>query len=255
MAKYNTGLVLSGGAARGFTHLGVLKALEEHNLKPDIISAASAGSIAGAFYADGYAPDEILEIYTVKSLFDLIQITVPKTGFFNANGLRNTLKKNLRSKSIQDLKIPLVIAVTNLMKGESEYLTKGNLVDAVMASSCVPVLFEVVNIKGKPYIDGGVLNNMPVEPIEKKCKKLIGVYIMPAGKVENLKGIVHIAERAFHLTLAAKSVNKLDDFDIFISPEAISKYGFFDVKKAPELFQLGYDSAIEVLKKAKKRDK
>lgn len=251
MAKYKTGLVLSGGAARGFTHLGVLKALEECDLKPDIISAVSAGSIAGAFYADGYTPDEILEIYTAKSLFDLIQITVPKTGFFNANGLRKTLKKNLRSKSIEDLKIPLVIAVTDLLKGEAEYLTKGSLVDAVMASSCVPVLFEVININGKPYIDGGVLNNMPVEPIGEKCKKLVGVYIMPAGKVESLKGIVHIAERAFYLTLAAKSVSKLDDFDIFISPETISKYGFFDVKKAPELFQLGYDSAMKVLKSQK----
>ncbi|MBN2481715.1 MAG: patatin-like phospholipase family protein, partial [Bacteroidales bacterium] len=220
--KYNTGLVLSGGAARGFAHLGVLKALEESGIKPDIISAVSAGSIAGAFYADGYTPDEILEIYLAKSLFDLIQITVPKTGFLNANGLRDTLKKNLRSKNIEQLKIPMVIAVTDFLKGKSEYLTEGNLIDAVMASSCVPVLFEVVKINGKFYVDGGVLNNMPVEPIEKKCKKLIGVYIMPAGEVESLKGIVHVAERAFYLTLAAKSVNKKDLFDIYISSDDIS---------------------------------
>ena len=249
MAKYKTGLVLSGGAARGFAHLGVLKALEESGIKPDIISAVSAGSIAGAFYADGYTPDEILEIYTAKSLFDLIHITVPKTGFLNADGLRNTLKKNLRAKTIEQLKIPMVIAVTDFLKGESEFLTEGNLVDAIMASSCVPVLFEVVKINDKHYVDGGVLNNMPVEPIGKICKKLIGVYIMPAGEVKNLKGIVHVAERAFYLTLAAKSVNKKDLFDIYISSDDISKYGFWDLKKAPELFKLGYEIAMKVLKK------
>ncbi|MBN1159063.1 MAG: patatin-like phospholipase family protein [Bacteroidales bacterium] len=247
--KYNTGLVLSGGAARGFAHLGVLKALEESGIKPDVISAVSAGSIAGAFYADGYTPDEILEIYTSKNLFDLIKITVPKTGFLNANGLKDTLKKNLRAKTIEELKIPMVIAVTNFLKGETEFLTKGNLVDAVMASSCVPVLFEVVKMNDRQYVDGGVLNNMPVEPIEKKCKKLIGVYIMPAGEVKNLKGIVHVAERAFYLTLAAKSVNKKNHFDIFISSDDIAKYGFWDLKKAPELFRLGYDIAMKELKK------
>jgi len=248
MAKYKTGLVLSGGAARGFAHLGVLKALEECGIEPDIISGVSAGSIAGALFADGYTPDEIMDIYSVTSIFDLIQVTVPKTGLFSAKGLRHVLKKNLRAKNIEDLKIPMVITVTNMLEGQPEYLRDGNLIDAIMASSCVPVLFEMARINGVPYVDGGVTNNMPVEPIRKECKRLIGVYIIPTGQIKSLTGMVHVAERAFYLTVSSKAAAKEHMFDIYIAPEEIVNYGFFDVKKARPLFKLGYETAMKVLK-------
>jgi len=230
MRKYNTGLVLSGGAARGFFHLGVLKALEENNIKPDIISAVSAGSIAGAFYADGYTPDEILGIYKGMNIFEIMQITVPKTGFFSAKGLKFTLEKYLRAKTFEELKIPLIVAVTNILKGKVEYLQKGKLVDAILASSAVPVLFDPVKIGEDIYIDGGVIDNMPVEPIKRKCKKLIGVYIIPTGEIKKINGIAHIAERAFYLSMASKIMDKESAFDIYIAPEDITKYGFFDIQ-------------------------
>ena len=248
---YDIGLVLSGGAARGFAHLGVLKALEEFNMKPDIISGVSAGAIAGALYADGFAPEEIVEIYTHKSLFEFMQMTVPKTGIFKPTGLKETLKKNLRATRFDQLKIPMVITATNLIEGKSEYFRKGDLVDAIMASSCVPLLFETVMINKVPYIDGGVMNNMPVEPIEHACKKLIGVYINPTGKIDGLKGLMHIAERSFHLAIASEVNTKHKRFDIYIEPEEITAYSFFDMKKAPELLDLGYRKTVEILKRDK----
>jgi len=249
MRKYNTGLVLSGGAARGFFHLGVLKALEENNIRPDIISAVSAGSIAGAFYADGYSPDEILGIYKGMNILEIMQITMPKTGFFNAKGLKATLEKHLRAKTFDQLKIPLIVSVTNVLKGRVEYLQKGPLTDAVLASSAVPVLFEPVKIGSEIYIDGGVMDNMPVEPLKKKCKKLIGVYIIPTGEITRLNGITHIAERAFYLSMASKIMEKEAVFDLYIAPGDITKYGFFDMKKAIEMFELGYSHTKKVLKK------
>lgn len=245
--KYNIGVVLSGGAARGFTHLGVLKALEEFEMKPDIISGVSAGAIAGVLYADGYAPEEILEIYTHKSIFELLQMTIPKTGIFKATGLKETLKKNLHAVTFDQLKIPLVVTATNLIEGKSEYFSEGNLVEAILASSCVPVLFETVVINKVPYIDGGVMNNMPVEPIAKKCNKLIGVYINPTGHIDELKGLVHIAERSFHLAIASEMRTKQHLFDIYIEPSEISKYSMFDLKNAPELFEVGYRKTVEIL--------
>jgi NTE family protein len=241
--------VLSGGAARGFTHLGVLKALEEFHMKPDIISGVSAGAIAGALYADGYTPEEILEIYTHKTFFEFIQMTVPKTGFFKATGLRETLKKNLRASTFDQLKIPLVVTATNLLEGKSEYLREGDLVEAILASSCVPVLFETVTINKKPFIDGGVMNNMPVEPIAGVCNKLIGVYINPTGQISQLKGMIHIAERSFHLAIASEMRTKQHLFDIFIEPSEITNYSLFDLKKAPELFEVGYRKTMEILNK------
>lgn len=248
--KFETGLVLSGGAVRGFVHLGVLKALEEHDLKPDIISSVSAGSIAGAFYADGFRPEEILEIFKAKHLFELMQVTVPRTGFFSAKGIRTTLENNLRAKTFRELKIPLIIAATDVLKGTIRYFSKGNLVEAILASSCVPVLFEIITIDGVQYVDGGVINNMPVEPLAGKCRKLIGVYIIPAGEIQKVKGIMHMAERAFYLSMASKIMDKESMFDLFISPREIVEYGFFDLKKADELFKLGYKTAKEALNRA-----
>jgi NTE family protein len=246
--KYNIGIVLSGGAARGFTHLGVLKALEEFQMKPEIISGVSAGAIAGALYADGFAPEEILEIYTRKNFFEFLQLTVPKTGFFKATGLRETLKKNLRAVTFDQLKIPLVVTATNLLEGKSEYIREGDLVDAILASSCVPVLFETIMINNIPYIDGGVMNNMPAEPIADSCHKLIGVYINPTGIINELKGLVHIAERSFHLAIASEMRTKQHFFDIFIEPSEITNFSLFDLKKAPELFEVGYRKTAEILK-------
>jgi NTE family protein len=250
--KYNIGVVLSGGAARGFTHLGVLKALEEFGMKPDIISGVSAGAIAGALYADGYSPEEILAIYThKKSIFELLQITVPKTGFFKATGLKETLIKNLRATTFEQLKIPLVVTATNLIEGKSEYFREGNLVDAILASSSVPVLFETIEINKVLYIDGGIMNNMPVEPIANLCHKLIGVYINPTGPTPELKGMAHIAERSFHLAIASEMKTKQHLFDIYIEPAEITNYSMFDMKKAPELFEVGYKKTVEILKSNK----
>jgi NTE family protein len=251
--KYNYGLVLSGGVARGFAHLGALKALEEFGMKPDIISGVSAGAIVGALYADGFAPEEIMEIYTRKSIFEFMQMTVPKTGIFKATGLKETLKKNLRAKTFEQLKIPLIITATNLIIGKSEYFSKGILIEPILASSCVPVLFEVVVINQIPYIDGGVMNNMPVEPLVNICNQLIGVYINPTGEISTLKGMVHIAERSFHLAIASEMRTKENNFDIFIEPTDITNYSLFDLKKAPELFQVGYLKTVEILRDNKRK--
>jgi NTE family protein len=249
--KYNIGIVLSGGAARGFTHLGVLKALEEFGMKPDIISGVSAGAIAGALYADGYPPEEIMQIYTRKSIFEFMQMTVPKTGFFKPTGLKETLLKNLRAKRFEQLQIPLVVTATNLLAGKSEYFREGSLVDAILASACVPIVFEAVMINKVPYIDGGIMNNLPVEPILDECRRLIGVYIIPTGEIDQLKGMIHIAERSFHLAVASETRPKHHLFDIFIEPAEISKYSMIDLKRAPELFALGYSRTVEILKESK----
>jgi len=248
MAKYEVGLVLSGGAARGFAHLGVLKALEEKGLKPGIISGVSAGAIAGAFYADGYSPEEIVEIYQGRNLFDFMQITIPRTGLFKLTGMRNVLRKYLRARRFEELKIPLVVTATSLHEGKPVFFREGDLADAILASSAVPVLFEVVMINNVEYIDGGITNNLPVAPIADDCSTLIGVYVNHSGPQENITGMAHIAERAFHLAIAADIEKKKALFDVFIEPRDIGNFAFFNLKKGHELFKVGYETALEILK-------
>jgi NTE family protein len=245
--EFRRGLVLSGGAARGIAHLGVLKALEETGMKPDIISGVSAGALAGVLYADGFAPEEILELYTRKSIFEFMKMTVPKTGLFKPAGLRETLVRNLRSTRFEQLRIPLVVTATNLLEGRPEYFSTGELVEPVLASASIPVLFEAVVIGQVPYIDGGVMNNMPVEPLVDRCDMLIGAYINPTGTITALKGMMHIAERAFHLAIDSEVHKKQHFFDLFIEPMEIVNYDLFDLRKAPELFRLGYEKALTLL--------
>lgn len=246
--KYNIGYVLSGGAARGFAHLGVLKALEEKNIKPDIISGVSAGAIVGAFYANGFSPDQILKIFSGRKVFDLMRITIPRRGIFNIDGLVTIIRDNLKAKTFSELQTPMIITMTDFEKGRVEYVNSGNLVDAVIASSSIPVLFETKEINNTPYVDGGIVDNLPVKPIEKKCKKLIGVHVNPIGSYKNNGGIAKIAERAFHLAIAHEIHLKESLFDLFIEPNKLQKTGYLDVRKGKEIFNIGYTYATQYLK-------
>ena len=111
---YHLGLALSGGGAKGFAHLGVFKALEECGLRPEIISGTSAGALMGALYADGYSSEEIRELFTGREFSEFAQLQLPKTGLFDSKRFRYFLRRHLRAKNIEDLKVPMVIVATDL---------------------------------------------------------------------------------------------------------------------------------------------
>jgi NTE family protein len=246
--KYKTGLVLSGGAARGIAHLGVLQAIEEKHIPIDIISAASAGALAGAFFSDGYHGSEILEIFIKKKIFEIMRFSVPRYGIFKVDGLKKILDAELKSKNIEDLPIPLVISATNFVEGHIEYFDKGPLVDTLIASASIPILFKLAKLNKQSYIDGGVMDNLPLLPVRDKCQRIIAVYANPIGRKENLKSVVQIAERAFHLAIASEVISKKNLADVFIEPQALANYGLFELRKAREIYRIGYEAAIEALK-------
>ena len=97
--KYPVGLALSGGAARGIAHLGVFRALNEKKIGVGIISGSSAGALAGAFFAEGFAPEEILSIISGKKFYDLVSFTSPRKGFFRVEGLKKILESHLKTRT------------------------------------------------------------------------------------------------------------------------------------------------------------
>lgn len=240
-----TGLVLSGGGARGYAHLGVLTALNEQGIYPDMISGTSAGAIAGVLYADGYKPDDILTILGKNSRFDFLSLAVPKYGFLRMSGMISLLRETLRAKTFGELRVPFYAAVTNLNKAYAEYFSSGELIPAVIASASIPVLFRPVIINNTYYVDGGVLDNMPICPIEDKCSFLIGSYVNYIGEVNNFSTIVSVAERAFHLSVMKGLAAKIERFNIYIEPRGLNNYNTFDQGKAAELYELGYNAAME----------
>lgn len=247
--EYKTGLILSGGAARGFAHLGVLQAMHEHEIFPDVISCVSAGAIVGAFYADGYQPIEILRMFQAKSFYKYAEFVFRKTGLMRAHGLKDMLKKYLRATNFAELGKPLYVASTNLRTGKCEYIHSGNLVDAVLASSSIPVLFLPTKFNGQTYSDGGITDNFPVYPIKNNCKRIIGVHVNPIGEEEKLNSLLKIAVRTFHLSVASNLDDKLKYLDLFIEPDGLKSYGLLDVAKGTEIFDIGYHAAKETISK------
>ena len=196
---YKIGFVLSGGGARGFAHLGFIQALNEAEIFPDVISGTSSGAIIGVLYADGYTPKEILTFMSSGSRFDFMRPALPREGLLQINGIIRLLKTNLRAKSFNELKIPLFVSATDLNNGKPVYFFEGDILEPVIASASIPVLFKPVIINNISYVDGGVLDNLHVHPIENKCKVLIGSFVNSVGYEKKISGLINIAERTFML--------------------------------------------------------
>jgi NTE family protein len=244
---FSTGLVLSGGGARGFAHIGVLQALNEAGIFPDVISGTSAGALVGVLYADGYSPREILKMMNSTSRLHYIRPTVPKEGLLQISGIERILRENLRAKNFEELKLPLYVTATDLNNGRAEYFCTGELINPVIASASIPVLFKPVIINDIHYVDGGVLDNLPIRPLESKCRRIIGSFVNPVGYEETVLSLTQIAERVFMLNMSKEVLEKSDRFDLFIAPPELKNYKILDPEKASEVFEIGYRAAVEKL--------
>jgi NTE family protein len=245
--KYKTGLVLSGGGTRGFAHLGVLKAMDEKGIKPDIISGVSAGSIVGALYADGKSPDEILEVLTSHKVLDYIEFTIPKTGMIKLSGFEKTLNLHLKAQTFEELNIPLKVFAVNINTAEYVCFDEGPLSTAIKASSSIPIIFPPVKIGEHCFSDGGTINNFPVEPLVGKCDWIIGVNVNPLGTTKRLNNLKQIVERTFQLAIRSHTMDRKDKCDIFIEPEGLEEFGLLELSNARKIFELGYKAAVKAL--------
>lgn len=239
--KYEWGIALGGGGARGFAHLGVLQALREKGIEPDVISGVSAGAIAGVLIASGKTPEEAFEVIKDYKFYDFTKIRLPKSGLLSLDKLRTTIEKEVKVQRIEDLKIPVVLAVTNVLTGQAEYLREGEIGKAVQASASIPVLFSPVEIEDQLYVDGGLLDNLPYKPLLESCKKLISVSISPVQELKELDGLISIAARTFQLSVSAERESAEEECDIFIEPPRLSEFDLLDTSSADEIFNVGYE--------------
>lgn len=148
MQKKTIGLVLSGGGARGFAHLGVMKALTELGIHISEISGTSAGAIAGSLFAAGYAPDQILEIIEETNVFDFLRPVFNKPGLSSMEKVEEVLSNYLSDDSFESLQIKLFVNATDLNSGEEIFFSSGPLIKPIVASACIPVIFSPVAFAG-----------------------------------------------------------------------------------------------------------
>lgn len=249
MKKYKFGLVLSGGGTRGFAHLGAIEALHEAGIYPDVISGTSAGAIVGAFVAAGKKPLEIAELFKQGSFFQYTKLQIPRDGLMKLDGLKELIAKEIQTENIEDLQIPLFVTVSNLNTGEVEYRNRGRLDENVLASSSIPILFAPVKMNGHLFVDGGLLDNIPVEPIKLDCEKIIISNISPINLKDNFKNLIQIATRTFYMSVNANMIKVKKYATYYVEPKGIEEYEILSRTHADELYKLGYQAMLAKLKK------
>ncbi len=242
------GIALSGGGVRGIAHLGVLKALNENGIYPNRVSGTSAGAIAGAMYCHGYAPEEIIEIIIKTNYFKFMRPAISWTGILKMDIVEHLYQKYLPENDFSALKIPLTIAATDIKRGKVVYFSEGPLIKTIMASSCIPGMFDPIAIGDNYYVDGGVLNNLPVEPLDGICDVIIGVNCNHLPVEHNIKNIKSLIERTVIMSMNYNVYSRKNKCDYFIEPPGLARYGVFDIKKSQEIFDAGYQETISKIK-------
>ncbi|PIF31785.1 NTE family protein [Flavobacterium sp. 9] len=278
------GLVLSGGGAKGFAHIGVLKVLEEAGIKIDYIGGTSMGSVIGGLYASGYNASQIDSIFKKTNFDELINDYIPRSsknfygkkndelyaivlpfsnfkvgipealskGMYNYN-LLSSLTRNVRHvRDFNKLPTPFLCIGTNIETGEEVLLNKGNLVQAMMASAAFPSLFTPVEIDGNLLVDGGVVNNYPIKEVRNLgADIIIGVDVQDdLMNRKNLKNATRILVQITNLQSIDKMKSKIKDTDIYIKPD-IRDYGVISFDKGEEIIRKGEEAAFAVYEKIK----
>jgi NTE family protein len=248
------GLILSGGGSKGIAHAGVIKFLEEKNIRPTRIAGTSAGAVVAAMYAWGKSPEEILEFFKSIYLFHWRHLTFKKAGFIDSDSFKSDFGNIFQEAVLGDLKIQTQITATNMVSGKLKIFNpETKIVDAVLASSAFPGIISPYEINGKLYSDGGILNHFPTDILQGQCETLIGVYVSPIQKIEakDLSSIKAVTTRAFDILSANSNMQKFNICDWVIQPEELSDYSTFETSKTKmdTIFSIGYEAAKKSFEK------
>lgn len=239
-------LVLSGGAARGLSHIGIYKALCEFNITPKFIAGTSAGAIVGALIAKGYSAEEISHIAQKTDIISLKTFNPSHLGLFKPKSIKNNLTKYLGNIKFEDLSIPLVISTTDIKRGVPVYIKQGPLIPALMASSAMPLIYKPVVLDNLLMVDGGVSDNFPITVIDKDKYKIVGCNVNPLAHLENDLGYKDLVERCVLMAINKDVINKKELCQVFIEPPELAHYGLFQISKAEEIIQIGYQYTLSL---------
>jgi NTE family protein len=283
--KPKIGLVLSGGGAKGFAHIGVLKVIEEAGIKIDYIGGTSMGAVIGGLYASGYNATQIDsifhtvdfdklindyiprgsknfyekrndELYAITLPFNKLKIGIPEAlskGMYNFN-LLTQLTRNVKNiHDFNQLPIPFLCIATDIEKGEQVLLNKGNLAQSMLASAAFPSLFSPVEIDGKVLIDGGVVNNYPIqEVLDLGAEVIIGVDVQEGLKDRTaLKDATKILVQITNFSMIDKMKENVQKTTVYIQPD-IKEYTVISFDKGQEIVVKGEEASFAVYEKLKK---
>jgi NTE family protein len=255
--KLKVGLALGGGAARGFAHIGVIKALESNGIVPDLVVGTSAGSLVGALYAAGNNGNALQKMAIDMDESAISDWSVPffsgPTGMLKGEGLQNYVNRAVQGQPIEKLKIPFGAVATDLKSGQPILFRRGNTGAAVRASSSVPGVFKPVRIGAIDYVDGGLVSPVPASFARKMgADFVIAVNISVQPEVQPASGAFEILLQTFAIMGQSLNQYELKQADIVIRPELATMKGN-DFQNRSVAITAGERAALSAMPELRKR--
>jgi NTE family protein len=266
--KKKIGLALSGGAARGLAHVGVLDVLQQEGIPIDMIAGTSAGAVMGAVYASGQDTGKMIEhaLDPHWKKIPMIDPSFPKTGFIKGRKIKNLLSSFLGGNiRFSDLKIPFACVATDIDTGEEVVINSGSVPDALRASISIPGIFTLVKWEGRYLVDGGLTTPVPVNVVKQMgADFVIAVNVNPdvsnrMGKSGKVRVVAHkepnifqVMMQSIYITTYSLSRNSLAAADVVIEPD-LAHIGAGDFHKAQELINQGQRAARKAIPEIKRK--
>ena len=237
-------LVLGGGSARGFAHVGVIRAIEQEKIPIDLIVGTSVGSLIGALYAHEMNSFELEWTAFTLERDDLLDYALLSAtmGPIRGERLEMFVNKKIPVANIESLKIPFAAVATDLNRGTRVVLDRGSLARAIRASCAIPGVFQPVEHQGRLLVDGGVVDNLPVAVArEKGADIVIAVDISQNVTNYNITNLVDVTLQAVNIMFSENVINKRRDADVLISP-AVESVAIMDFTQKKRLMQAGMEA-------------
>jgi NTE family protein len=247
--KPGIGLALSGGAARGIAHAGVLEVLVEAGITVRAVAGTSAGSVVGALFAAGVTPAEIAHLALETRWSDLLRVRLPHAGMVSGEGLERFFERVIPALTFDELRLPFAAVATDLATGRRVDLTSGPLAHAVLASCSLPVLLEPVAEGGRLLVDGGVSSQLPVRTVHQTLgvTPVIAVDVNVGGLEQpRLHSVVDVALHLAMLWCARTAQEEVAEADLVIGVDARG-IALYDLTQGPELLRRGREAARTAL--------
>ena len=255
MARKKIGLALSGGAARGFAHLGVLKVLREYGVPVDFIAGTSAGSIAGGALASGLSIEEIVEIGRKISWFSMTGFSFSTMGLLSNAALGALVKRHFPVRKFEDLPVPFAAVACDLETGEEVVLkSTGDLSVAIRASCAIPGVFVPINYDGRRLIDGGVVSPVPTRAVRKLGAEIVvAVDVIASGATYwgSPSTLLGVFFQSAMMLLRTASKHQHYRADVVIIPQ-VGHLRPDELSKMNEFIKAGEIAALEKIDEIKK---
>ena len=247
------GLALGGGAARGFAHIGVIQALEENGFAPDLVVGTSAGSLVAALYASGKSGRELASIADAMDETAFADWAYPGRGLLRGEALAKFVRDKTGNRNIEQMRIPLGIAATDLDSGSGILFQRGDTGTAVRASSAVPAVFQPVKIGLREYVDGGLSAPIPVHHARQMGAEFVIAVDISAVPEGNATGdAARMLMQTFAIMGRSLKNHELREADVVLQPllNAVSGTDFTTRRQS---IKAGRDAALARLGELRER--